>query len=469
MGAVVSANGTGIVIAADIHPIDPRAGVSTSDISPSDEQGHAAGPSSTPPSQGSPPVATPPTEPPPTEPPAAEPPTAGPPPPALPTARAHAVPHLWLVRGLIGLATVIGVIAIFAVWADRQLLNTGAWTDTSSKMLENPPIREALSGYLTDQLYANVDVAGELRGELPSELKPLAAPAAGALRTLVEKGVNFALERPRVQALWRTANEIAHAEFVKLIENRGKVVRLPGGGAVVIDLRPLLGEAASRVGAPSSVVAKIPANVAELRVLKSNDLRTLQNAVNLLRSLALVLPVLAYLLFALAVYLARGRRRETLIAVGAAFIGAALVVLVVRGVAGHTVVNSLVKSTSVKPAAQAAYSIGTSMLADIAWSTLLAGAVIIVAGIFAGPTRVATALRRFLAPYLRERPDLAYGATALLLLLLFLWGPIAATRTFTGVILITLLGFVGLHFLRRQTKLEFPTEQARFPLWPTGP
>jgi hypothetical protein len=378
-----------------------------------------------------------------------------------------AVPHLWLVRSLVGLATVLGVIAIFAVWANRQLLDTGYWTNTSAKMIESPPIREALAGYLTDQLYANVDVAGELRGELPSELKPLAAPAAGALRSLVEKGVNLALERPRVQGLWRTANEAAHAEFVKLVENRSEVVRLPGGGAVVINLRPLLSDAASRVGAPTSLVEKIPPKVAELRVIKSNSLRTMQNAVNLLRSLAIVLPLLVYFLFALAVYLAKGRRRKTLIHVGWAFIGSAIAVLIARGAAGHTVTNSLAASSGVKPAVEAAYTIGTSVLSDIAWSVILVGIVIVLAGIFAGPTRAATSARRFLAPYMRERPDIAYGAALVALLLLFLWGPIVATRTLTGILIITVLGFFGMYMLRRQTVLEFPHEQARWPLWPT--
>jgi hypothetical protein len=426
--------------------------VSTEGATPEDEQGRGApgGRQSTPDSEARPPQ----------DPPRG---SSSPPPPA----GSSRAPHLWLVRSLIGVATVLGVVAIFAVWANRQLLDTGYWTNTSAKMIESPPIREALAGYLTDQLYANVDVAGELRGELPSELKPLAAPAAGALRSLVEKGINLALERQRVQALWRTANEAAHAEFVKLIENRSAVVRLPGGGAVVINLRPLLSDAASRVGAPTSLVEKIPANVAELRVIKSNSLRTMQNAVNLLRSLAIVLPLLVYFLFALAVYLARGRRRKTLIHVGWAFIGSAVAVLIARGAAGRTVTNSLAATSSVKPAVEAAYSIGTSVLSDIAWSVILVGIVIVLAGVFAGPTRTAISARRFLAPYLRERPDIAYGATLVLLLLLFLWGPIVATRTFTGILIISVLGFFAMYMLRRQTALEFPSEQARWPLWPT--
>lgn len=380
-----------------------------------------------------------------------------PPTPSAPHALANrAHPHRWLVRSLIGVATVLGIVAIFAVWADRQLLNTGYWTSTNAKLIESPPIREAVSGYLTEQLYANVDVAGELGKELPSELKPLASPAAGALKDVVQKGINLLLERPEVQELWRKANQVTHAEFVRLIENKGSVVKLPGGGAVVLDLRPMLGEVADKVGAPTALVNKIPPKVAQLRIVTSKQLNTMQNAVNLLRSLALVLPLLVVALFALSVYLARGRRRQTLIAVGAAFIGAGLVVVVARGIIGEKVVNSLATTEAVRPAAQAAWSIGTSVLADVAWSTVFIGVPVILAGLLAGPTRTATTLRRLMAPYLRNRPDITFGMVGLLLLLLFAWGPIVATKTLTGIVVIIVLAIFGAEMLRRQTAREFP-------------
>jgi hypothetical protein len=360
------------------------------------------------------------------------------------------------VRGLIGVATVLGVVAIFAVWANRQLLDSSYWTSTNTKLIESPPIREEVASYLTEQLYANVDVAGELKNELPSELKPLAAPAAGALKDVVEKGINLLLERPRVQQLWSKANQVTHAEFVRLVENKGSVVKLPGGGAVVLDLRPMLGEVAQKVGAPTSLVNKIPPNVAQLRIVTSSQLNTMQNAVNLLRSLALVLPLLVVAMFALAVYLARGRRRQTLIAVGTAFIGAGLVVVVARGIIGTKVVNSLASTEAVRPAAQAAWSIGTSVLADIAWSTVLIGVPVILAGLLAGPSRSATSLRRLMAPYLRDRADITFGTLALLLLLLFAWGPIVATKTLTGILIIIVLAVFGTEMLRRETAKEFP-------------
>ncbi len=350
----------------------------------------------------------------------------------------------------------LGIVAIFAVWANRQLLDTGYWTSTNTKLIESPPIREAVSGYLTEQLYANVDVAGELGKELPSELKPLAAPAAGALKDVVQKGINLLLERPRVQELWSKANQVTHAQFVRLIENKGSVVKLPGGGAVVLDLRPMLGEVAEKVGAPASISEKIPANVAQLKIVTSKQLGTMQNAVNLLRSLALILPLLVVAMFALAVYLARGRRRQTLTEVGAAFVGAGLAVVVVRGIAGTKVVDSLATTEAVRPAAQAAWSIGTSVLADVAWSTVFIGVVVVLAAMLAGPTRIATSLRRLMAPYMRDRPDVTFGALALLLLLLFAWGPIEATKSLLGILIIIVLAVFGTETLRRQTALEFP-------------
>jgi hypothetical protein len=378
--------------------------------------------------------------------------TPTPPTPSQP----HLHPHRWLVRSLIGVATVLGVVAIFAVWANRQLLDTGYWTSTNTRLIENPPIREAVAGYLTEQLYANVDVAGELKKELPSELSPLAAPAAGALKDVVQKGINLLLERPEVQELWSKANQVTHAQFVRLIENKGSVVKLPGGGAVVLDLRPMLGEVAKKVGAPSSIVEKIPPKVAQLRIVTSKQLKTAQDAVNLLRSLALILPLLVFAMFALAVYLARGRRRQTLIEVGAAFVGAGLVVVVVRGIVGNKVVDSLATTEAVRPAAQAAWSIGTSVLGDVAWSTVFIGVPVILAGMLAGPTRTATSLRHLMAPYLRDRPDVSFGVVGLLLLLLLAWGPIDATRTWSGILIIIVLVFLGAETLRRQTAREFP-------------
>ncbi len=84
------------------------------------------------------------------------------------------------------------------------------------------------------------------------------------------------------------------------------------------------------------------------------------------------------------------------------------------------------------------------------------GLVFVVAAWLAGHTRPATALRRVLAPTLRDRPATAYVAVYIALLLVIVWGPTPATRQLPYIAgFIVLLG-LGVHALRRQTAIEFP-------------
>ncbi len=282
---------------------------------------------------------------------------------------------------MLALAAVLSVAAIFALWADRQLLDTGDWTRTNTKLLQNEAIQARLADYLTEQLYANVDLAGELRSGLPGPLKALAAPAAGDLRTVVEKAIVAALRTPQVQALWRNASDRSHRELIALIENRGRVLRTPGGGAVVLDLRPIVADLAQRFATPASVVARLRSSVGEITILRSRRLQTLQGVARGLHDLAIVLPALALSLLALAIGFSPGRRGRALAAVGAVAVAAALATLLVRSIAGTQVVDALTSSETVRPAASAAWSIVTGALVEIAVATIAIGAAAVLAGL----------------------------------------------------------------------------------------
>ena len=74
--------------------------------------------------------------------------------------------HRKLVIAILVLATVLGLVSVFAIWVKRQALETDTWTSTSTKLLENDKVNEALSAYMVEALYENVDVEGELAGAL---------------------------------------------------------------------------------------------------------------------------------------------------------------------------------------------------------------------------------------------------------------------------------------------------------------
>jgi hypothetical protein len=367
----------------------------------------------------------------------------------------------YAVRAALVGGTILAVLAIFAVFANRQVLDADNWADTSDAMLENQAIRTQISANLVDQVYANVDVTGQVASALPPRLKPLAGPAANGLRELAERRMLRLLDRPRVQQAWKEANRLTAQQFINIAEGDSKAITAQGN-AVVLDLRVILVELVDSLGLPRALADKIPPSAGRITIMSSNQVGTLQNGVQALKGLALVLPFVAIGLLALAVYLAHGRRRRrrTLLFAGIDLVLAGAIVLVARNLIGSAVVGSLATTDAVKPAAEAVWSIGTGTLRDVAQAAIVIGIPVIVAAWLAGPMRPAVALRRAAAPWLRDRPGLVFGVAGVLVVLVILWGPIPATRKVVPVLIMIGLVALGVQALRRQTAEEFPEATA---------
>jgi hypothetical protein len=355
---------------------------------------------------------------------------------------------------LVVIASVFAVLAIFALWANRQLLNTDNWVETSSEILENDDVQEQLSIFLVDQLYANVDVQARLQEALPPRADVLAAPAASGLRGVLENAVDEILGRPRAQAAWESINRATHETFLNVVEDEGDVVST-GDGDVVLDLKAFLEQTQERAGIGGRIEERIPEDAGQLKIMDSDELEFAQDVVGSMKAIAVVLVILTFGLYALAIYLARERRRQVLRASGIGLILVGTVVLVARSLAGDALVDALTDADSVKPAVHATWDIATSLLVEAASATIFYGAFAVLAAWLAGPTSVAVATRRGFAPYLRE-PRYAWGGFAIVALLLIAWGPTPAMRKpLTALILLGFLA-IGVEALRRMTAREHP-------------
>ena len=362
---------------------------------------------------------------------------------------------------LIVLAGLIGLVSALTVWAKRQALETDRWVATSSRLLEDDEIRGALSLYLVDQLYANVDVAAELEGRLSPELQPLAAPLSGALRELSVRAADRLLSRPGVQTLWEEANRRAHEAFIRIVDDEGEFLQT-GEGDVVLDLQPLVQQLAARIGlSEEQVEERLGPDAGRIVIMESDQLGTVQTVVELIRKLSIFLAIVILALFAVAVYLARGRRRETLRAVGITFVVVGGLLLVIRNLAGDWIVDTLAEGQSVRDAASNAWLIGTDLLSGVAWTAIAYGAIIILAAWLAGPSRPAVSVRQRLAPSLRDRPGLVYAIVGGLYLLVVAWGPTPAFRQPWSILVFAALTGLGVEAFRRLTVREFPAGTPR--------
>ena len=366
--------------------------------------------------------------------------------------------HRWVPWVLIVLAAIIALAASLNVWVKRQALSTDNWTNASSQLLENSEIRSAVSVYLVDQLYQKVDVGKALEQRLPPAVKPLGAPLAAALEPALVRTTNTLLGRPKVQQLWKNANRRAHQLFIAVLDGKHRILQQTNGN-VVLNLRPLLDQIVAQTGIGSRIAQRLPPDAGQIVVMKGNALDTARKSVKVIRVLSFFLVFLVLALFAAAVYLARGRRRTMLLAVGVSTLVVGLLVLVVRRFAGNYLVDALTGNPDSKHAVTAAWAVGTQLLRNVGINIVVYGSLVIFAALVAGPSRVAVWLRRVSAPTMREHPIVVYGVVALVLLVVLLTGPTDAQRVYPLLVLFG-LAFVGTEVLRRQTAREFPAPKS---------
>jgi putative oligomerization/nucleic acid binding protein len=359
------------------------------------------------------------------------------------------------VKGLIVLGSLLAFLSVFAIWVERQALDTGEWVNTSGKLIRNATIRTAVGDYLVEQLYENVDVEKELEDILPGETKELAGPAAGGLRQVAGTGAEKVLETGTAQTLWETANRTAHEQLIAVLENNKEAVST-ANGEVKLNLGSMLTNLAGQIGLGKSLAEQLPPDAGQITILKSEQLKTAQDIVIAIKGLALLLSILTFAVFGLAIYLTRDGRWVTVLFSGIGLIVAGLLVVVLRHVAGGVVIDQLVKQQSVKPAAEAAWSIGTSLMVSIATTIIVVGAFFAAAGWLSSPTGSARGARRVLAPALDRYLPYCYGALAVILGIYLLTASGVGLRIFLTAVVIGVMAALGLRELSKQTAEEFP-------------
>jgi hypothetical protein len=357
-------------------------------------------------------------------------------------------PRRKTVVALIVVATLIGVISVFAVWAKRQALETDTWVETSSELLEDHDIQEAVAGFLVDELYTNVDVQGELSKRLPPQFQALSGPAAGALRELADRAALEALSRPRIQQLWEDANRLAHETFIEVVED-------DTDEDVTLDLNTIVEDLGSQVGI--DIADRLPADAGQIQILGTDQLSAVQDGVRTFRTVGYVLAFGTLLLYAVAIFLAEGWRRQALRATGFGFIAIGIAALAIRGFSGDMIVESLATTAASEPAVNSTWTIGTELLAGVAWAMIGYGVVFILGAWFAGPGEWARGARRTITPVLRDRV-IGYCILLVIVLLVFWWAPTQGTQRLIPSIVLIALMIAGFEALRAQSLRDFPDE-----------
>ena len=335
-------------------------------------------------------------------------------------------------RVLTVLAILLAVVGMVAFYVEHTALDEEGFEAISRNMIENDEIRTQVAAKSVDTLFENVDVEAAIAERLPPAQARLAPVLAGLARSGADRAADAALERPRVQTVWVEVTTRAQRQLVRLLDDDTTFIQTEGG-AVVLDLSPIVIEIGDQVAVIGKVAERLPESSGKIAIIEESQLETAQTATKALRAVADWMWLVALVVAALAVWLARGRRRLELRAIALGLLVVGLLLLAVRRFAGDYLVDSLVKDDAVKPAAHDAWSILTQVLADRAWVWIILGVVTLVGVWFVGETRRAadaraprrpssrTARRRTRSPLspsscscssLRHRAGLAFGRPA---------------------------------------------------------
>jgi hypothetical protein len=360
-------------------------------------------------------------------------------------ARGQSRTRLIAARVLTVVAILLALVGMLAFYVAHTALDAAGFETISRNMIEDDAIRTQVANTAVDQLYANVDVEAAIAERLPPEQKGLAPVLAGLSRSGADQAAVAALERPRVQTAWVEVTTATQRQLVRLLDDKNQFVQTDGG-KVVLDLRPIMIELGDQVVVIGRLAEKLPDSAGKITIIEESQLETAQTITKILRAVANWMWLVALAVAALAIWLARGRRRIELraLAIGVLLVG--LLMLAVRRVAGGYLVDQLAKDDSVKPAVRDAWSILTQVLADRAWVWITLGVVTLVGVWFVGESARAAQARRAAQPVLQNRVT-TYAIAAGSVLVLGLLAPLFA-RGWTISLLLLALVIVGVEVVR---------------------
>lgn len=361
----------------------------------------------------------------------------------------------WIPATLIAVATVVAVLSTLTTWVRTELLDTDQWVGVSSDLLAEPEIQEALTTYLSNELFERVDVSASLAELLPDQLSQLAGPLSAALREPVTNGIGRIIASDRFATLWENANRAAHERMVAILRDETGPLVSTSDGTVTLELGDALRTVGESIGLPQSVLDRLPPDAGQVVIFESDELSSMQQVVQLFDFLSWFLFVVVIGLYALAVALARGRRIVVLRNVGLAMAAGGLTLLILRALGIRALVGQVIDNPAREPIGEIVASIATELLRQASWVGIVYGLLIAGFALLIGEHRWAVRVRSILGR-VSGTPGAAIAIGVIGVLVLLWWSP---GRVFDRWV--TALAFVALVIAAMVTLLVIVARERR--------
>jgi hypothetical protein len=363
---------------------------------------------------------------------------------------------------LVVLACLLAVLSVVVAYARNELLDTDTFVATVAPLARNAAVQSTVATKVSDSLVARTDLEQRVASVLPRQAGFLAEPISSAVKTATYQITLKLVQSSRFQTLWDEALRRSHEQLDNLLLGEKVGPLAVSHGQVTVDLSQVEVAAKKQLAQHGlSVFDKVPAySGAPFVLFQSDQLLKLQRWVRFLNDLALVLPIVSVLLFALSVVLSRDRRRGLVHAASGLAVSMALL-LVAANVGRNQYLGSLLPSQSKDAAAAVVDTVGAVLLDTVRTVLVVSTLVAVVAFVVGlGPVRRWIDARSMPAWWTggpvhdtvaAHRKAFQWGVVVLGLVVLVLWNqPTAEVAVIVVLVTLAVVGLVGLFAGRRR-------------------
>lgn len=296
--------------------------------------------------------------------------------------------------------------AVVAAWAERTLTDTDRYVATVGPLAEDPTVRSALSGRLTQAVMDRIDVgslldavAGGLdeRGVAPraaASLPLLEAPLTSGVESFVRRTADRVVESDEFASAWEQANRTAHEQLVAVMRgDGGDVVQVGQDGQLTIQLAGMIELLKDRLDERGfGLAANLPTIDATFTVMETTQLVEIRNRYAQVVALGTWLPWMVLALLAAGVIAATHHLRALVVA-GLALVAAMLVLAAGLAVARGLYLDALSGVVLRLDAAEVVFDQVVSFLRATLRTVGVLGLVVALAAYLGGASASARSLR----------------------------------------------------------------------------
>ncbi len=288
------------------------------------------------------------------------------------------------------LAVLTLVVAADALWLKTTLEDEDQFVATFEGLPRHDAVAEAVSIRVASGIVETQEVQAFVAGRLPDELSVLAAPITDSIEQLIARAANEVVQSDAVTTAWTVALRGSHRAVSAVLTGNDRALESENG-QVAINLDEIATVVVGRVEARGVDLPDIDLELGSIVIYESDDLAAAQAVAQGISTAGWVLPVVALLLIAAAIWVATDRRRMV------AFLGFAVAVALLIQLATNRVTQNAVlggvEDDLSREAGGAVWDAAIGRLVSLTWALLVIALIIGFVAWLAGPSTRAQRLR----------------------------------------------------------------------------